>query len=98
MNIGPTTAATRAKDVAWVYNGSRVCAARLRSRVVQIHPTDTAKNKAFATMLNRHSPSHTESNSGVIESNPCEYPNARSDRTQKMPIISIAAQPIFHGF
>ena len=28
MNIGPTTAATNANDVAWLYSGSRVCAYR----------------------------------------------------------------------
>jgi hypothetical protein len=48
-------------------------------------------------MLNRHSPIHTESNSGVIESNPWEYPNVRWYKTQKTPIANIANQPIFAG-
>ena len=58
----------------------------------------TAKNTALAKMLNRHRPIHTESNSGVMESNPCEYPNARWYSTQNTPIPSIANHPIFTGF
>jgi len=49
-------------------------------------------------MLNRHSPIHTESNSGVMESNPWEYPNARWYSTQNTPIPRMANHPSFTGF